>query len=339
MTKAISTEKRNEIICHLNLGMSLRKTASICNVGKSTVSNIKKGKGIDTQNIIRGKPAKLSPQNKRFCIRCITSGKVKSAREVQKVLLNDLGVIVSHNTVCNTLKEAGLGSIEKPTKPLLSKKNITKRYAFAKQHQYWTIDDWKRVIWSDEAKINRFTSDGRSWAWIRDCENLQAHHVKQVVKHGGGNIKIWGCMTYYGAGFMCKINQNLTKELYLEILNDELLNTIDYYDLNLNNIIFQHDNDPKHTAKIVNEWLLIQNFETLDWPAQSPDLNPIEHLWSIVKRRLNQYDNPPKGINQLWERVEEIWNKISSETCKTLIESMPRRIKAVLDAKGRWTDY
>ena len=339
MTKAISTDKHNQIIYYLNLGKSLREVASICNVGKSTVSEIKKGKGTTIQSVIKGRPAKLSPQNKQICVHHITSGKIKSAKEVQKVLLDDLGVTVCHNTVCNTLREAGLGSIEKPTKSLLSKKNITARYIFAKQHQYWTINDWRRVIWSDETKINRFTSDGRAWAWIRDGESLQSHHVKQVVKHGGGNIKIWGCMTYFGVGFMCQISQNLTKELYLEILNDELLSTINHYDLDTNNTIFQHDNDPKHTAKVVKEWLSKQSFKTLDWPAQSPDLNPIEHLWSIVKRRLNEYESPPKGMNQLWERVEEIWSKISPETCERLIESMPRRIKAVLEAKGKWTDY
>src|SRR5882672_6692292 len=146
-------------------------------------------------------------------------------------------------------------------------------------------------------------------------------------------------MTYSSTGFMCQINQNLTKELYLEILNNKLLNTISYYDLDTINVIFQHDNDPKHIAKVVKEWLLKQNFKTLNWPAQSPDLNPIEHLWSIVKRRLNEYESPPKGMNQLWERVEEIWNKISIETCQSLIESMPRRINAVLEAKGIWIDY
>ena len=202
-----------------------------------------------------------------------------------------------------------------------------------------TIDDWKKVIWSGETKINRFSSESCDWAWIRDNESLKHHHVKEVVKYGGGNIKIWGCMTAFGVGLMCKINLNLDKELYLNILKDKLMNTINYYGLNPSNVIFQHDNDPKHTAKVVLNWLETQEFYTIKWPAQSPDLNPIEHLWSIVKFKLGEYNEPPKGMIELWERVQEIWDEISIETCQSLIESMPRRIEAVLKAKGLWTKY
>ncbi|KAG0920795.1 hypothetical protein G6F32_015418 [Rhizopus arrhizus] len=131
--------------------------------------------------------------------------------------------------VCaKALHKAGLGAIEKPKKPLLSAKNIRKRLSWCMAHKDWTVDDWKRVVWSDETKINRFNSDGCTWAWIRSGGSLKSHHVKMTVKHGGGNIMLWSAITYAGVGWMCKINGNMDKTLYKEILEDELERTIEY---------------------------------------------------------------------------------------------------------------
>jgi len=77
----------------------------------------------------------------------------------------------------------------------------------------------------------------------------------------------------------------------------------------------------------------------MQWPAQSPDLNPIEHLWSHLKKKLADYDTPPKGILELWERVQEEWEEIGPEVCQNLIESMPRCVEAVIKAKGGYTKY
>ena len=118
----------------------------------------------------------------------------------------------------------------------------------------------------------------------------------------------------------------MDRHLYRSILEDELNGTIDWYKMDANQIIFQQDNDSKHRAKSVQTWLDAQPFEVLEWPAQSPDLNPIEHLWAHLKRRLNEYGQPPKGMQELWERVEAEWNKIDKETCINLIKSMPNRI-------------
>ena len=75
------------------------------------------------------------------------------------------------------------------------------------------------------------------------------------------------------------------------------------------------------------------------WPAQSPDLNPIEHLWFLVKRRLAEYPEPPKEITELWERVQAEWEKIEMGQCQELIESMPRRVQEVIKTKGGYTSY
>ena len=72
----------------------------------------------------------------------------------------------------------------------------------------------------------------------------------------------------------------------------------------------------------------------MEWPAQSLDLNPIEHLWNHVKKKLGEHDEPPSGVHELWERFQEEWEKIEPSACQNLIESMPRRIEAVLRVKG-----
>ena len=77
----------------------------------------------------------------------------------------------------------------------------------------------------------------------------------------------------------------------------------------------------------------------MDWPPQSPDLNPIEHLWQTLKYQLRMYSKPPESVAELWERVQDEWNKIPVETVQNLIDSMPKRINAVLKARGGYTKY
>jgi len=110
---------------------------------------------------------------------------------------------------------------------------------------------------------------------------------------------------------------------YKEILQKDLLYSIIAYDLDPSHLIFQHDNDPKHTTKSVRQWLKSHGLNVFQWPAQSPDLNPIEHLWATLKHHLNRYESAPMGILELWERIEECWASITPEECRRLYESMP----------------
>ena len=146
-------------------------------------------------------------------------------------------------------------------------------------------------------------------------------------------------MLWDGPGYACKIDGRMDGDLFIQILDDELQETLTHYGKTPQDIIFQQDNDPKHTCKKAHEWFKNHGFTLLQWPAQSPDLNPIEHLWEHIKRRLGEYETPPGGMLELWERVEAEWDNIPAEVCQNLIESMPRRIEAVLKAKGGHTKY
>lgn len=269
----------------------------------------------------------------------VTSGQAETAVQLARDLRDTTGVEVSDDTVRRALKQAGLKAAEKKKKPRLLPTHKRRRLEFARKYQHWTVEDWKRVVWSDETKINRLGSDGRKWCWKKPGDGLKDQHVRGSVKFGGGSLMMWGCMTARGVGHSCRIDGGMDAALYCSILDDEFLMSLDYYGLERGDIVFQQDNDPKHTSTMARKWFQDHGIEVLEWPAQSPDLNPIENLWDHLKRKLNAYETEPKGIHELWERVQTEWNRIPVETCLNLIESMPRRIEAVLKAKGGYTKY
>ena len=146
-------------------------------------------------------------------------------------------------------------------------------------------------------------------------------------------------MLWDGVGYACRIDGRMDAELYTTILEENLGASMEHYGKDTGGIIFQQDNDPKHTSKKAKTWFKNNNIQVLPWPAQSPDLNPIEHLWFHLKKKLGEYEEPPRGMEELWKRVDEEWNKIRVEVCQNLIESMPRRVQAVVKAKGGYTKY
>ncbi len=104
---------------------------------------------------------------------------------------------------------------------------------------------------------------------------------------------------------------------------------------------FQQDNAPCHKAQIISDWFVEHDneFTLLKWPPQSPDLNPIKHLWDVVEREIYIMDVQLTNLQQLRDAFISIWTKISEECFQHLVESMPWRIKAVLKAKGGPTRY
>jgi hypothetical protein len=148
-------------------------------------------------------------------------------------------------------------------------------------------------------------------------------------------------MTFRGMSYMCKIERKMTQALYLSILQAEVMKAIIWYHFNPSCVILQHDSDPKHTTKLVKQWLSIQHFEVLTWPPQSPNLNLIlcyEHVWALVKWKLNEYPTPTKGMLQLCKHVQASSHSITLEQCQKFYHSMPNCIQVVLTSKGGWTN-
>lgn len=149
---------------------------------------------------------------------------------------------------------------------------------------------------------------------------------------------IWGCMTAKGVGNLAVIPTTMTQVVYRQILEDNLKMSATKLRMG-RRFIFQQDNDPKHTAKSVKEWFKQRGVNVLDWPAQSPDMNPIEHLWNHLENRLAARPQRPKNARELEAALREEWGKIDSTYTKKLVDSMPRRIQALISAKGLHTKY
>lgn len=155
---------------------------------------------------------------------------------------------------------------------------------FAYQYKDWTLEDWKRVCFSVESKINRIGSDGRKLAWKFLEEGLTDRLVEGTQKFGGGSLMLWGCMTWAGKGKTCRINSRMDGDLYVQILEEDLQQSEKLFNKDNSDVIFQQDIDPKYTCKKAKAWFKDHNIHVLSWPAQSPDLNPIEYLWQHRKK-------------------------------------------------------
>ncbi|KAG0905317.1 hypothetical protein G6F33_012262 [Rhizopus arrhizus] len=151
------------------------------------------------QRGLGGRPMVVSAQTKRFIKLQVVQGQLKTARKVHDKLM-ELGYSISYKTAINVVKSMNFFSAIKVKKPLLTAKHMKRRLAWAKKYQNWTTDDWRRVVFSDETKVNIWGSDGCKYYWSRPGDPLKPHHIDVTVKHGGGSLMMWGCMTYEGPG-------------------------------------------------------------------------------------------------------------------------------------------
>ncbi len=165
----------------------------------------------------------------------------------------EIVVTISNQTVRRRLHEIGFYGRVARKKPYVNKASRLKRLRYVKIYPNKDMDFWKHVIWSDESKFNMFGSDGKVIVWRVPREEFQRECTVPTVKHGGGNVKVWGCFAWNGMGNLVFIDGNLTGEMYKDILQNNLFQSAKKLQLN-RQMVFQHDNDPKHTAHVVKSW-------------------------------------------------------------------------------------
>lgn len=334
-----TTEEERKIIIRLhNQCKSLAQISTIVGRARSTIQSI-----IDrfcTRRTVKnaprsGRPHVLSKTDERFIVRLIKKDPKISAPTIAATM-EERGVHVSISTLRNILRKNGYHGRVIRKKFFVNKTNREKRLQFAKKYINKDNDFWNKVIFSDESKFNIFGSDGRRTVWRKKNCELNPNNLIPTVKHGGGSVMVWGCMSAGGVGKLHFIEGTMDHKMYIDILKNNLLVSAEKLGLE-NEFIFQQDNDPKHTAHNTKNWLLYNVPQQLHTPPQSPDLNPIEHLWSILENaiRKRQASNRAEFI----EILQQEWDEISPAITKNLVDSMPRRLQAVIDSEGYPTKY
>lgn len=331
-------EKSNVVLLH-EQGKSIRKISDMLKISRSTVDRIiqkHKSKQSLENRPKSGRNKKLTDKDVTYLARIVRKDPFISCPKLAHHMETTTGKSISRMTVSRALRSVGIGSFVPRKKPFISKINQTKRLEYAKKYVSMPISFWKKIVWSDESKFNIRGSDGRQRVWRKTGEALEKNKIRGTVKHGGGSVMVWGSMCYNGLGTMEFVEGIMLKEDYKMILERNLTKTTKKYRMG-RNYIFLHDNDPKHKSKLVTEYLQENDVNVMDHPPQSPDLNVIEHLWDEIGRKLLEKNIRSKA--DLRSEITTMWESISPDVTKKLVESMPRRLKEVIQNKGGPTSY
>ena len=285
-----------------------------------------------------GRPRVLEMRETRVAARILAKSDAANVTELQKKYFQHVGP----QTLRRRLKEGGLVCRVRKAKPYLSPIAKERRRRWALEHASWTVEDWKKVVFSDESKFMLFKSDGRQYAWFRPGQAYDDRFVKKTVKHGGGKVMVWGCITGQGMGRLHKIDGIMCAPDYVKIMEEQFLGTLK--DLKMrrtgnSGIIFQQDNDPKHTSKLARQWLWAHKVNLLSWPPSSPDMNIIEHVWDQLDRLIRARNPLPRNHGEMWKALQEEWAAFPADRLDDLFESMPERVAALVKARGGHTRY
>lgn len=230
---------------------------------------------------------------------------------------------VSPSTIYRNLLRAKVYKLRPSKVPPLTAAHKQKRLEWCRRN---LRRKWDNVVFTDESYVRLFAATLKQWAKSRP--NVKSYaHPPQVL--------IWGGISARGTTPVKVDCGSLNQFGYQDILQECLVETMST--LYPEGFILMQDNAKPHTAKTTMSWLQQKGIEVLEWPAMSPDLNPIENLWALIKRRIEKCD--PSTKSDLKELIEEIWDGIDVELIKCLIKSMKNRLQECIAKKGEKIDY
>ena len=325
-------EVKQQIISLHNENKSLFEISATLNIPKTSCFNVIqnfKSRGHLANEKSPGRPRKLTEKEEKKLITLSINHPKKSSTELLQHLKPEN--TCSTSLVRKTLLNYGLHARVAFRKPLLTQSHRHFRKKFASEFVLKPTTFWKNVIFSDETIIE--LSPNRRILVRRPLKSgIEEKYLCKTKKFGGKKLMLWGFISSDGRKGLAKVSGNMNAVSYVQILQENLLPNMYLGE------IFQQDNAPVHTATLTKTWMLENAVESLEnWPAQSPDLNIIEHVWSFLKKKVSKMN--PKTVDELWHTCEEEFRKIPQDFIETLYESIPRRLNEVLRRNGKNTKY
>lgn len=340
----ITPKKRSKVITlNEHTSMTQRQIAEECGISLGAVNRIIKQKlNLGTISPQRkghcGRKRKTTTKDDVILLRNSKINPQKTSIDLKKDLESS-GVHISDSTVRRRLLECGRKARRPVKKQLLTEGMKKKRLFWAKKYKDWDVEKWRRVLFSDES---HFVVQGSNVSHVRrsDGEKISPNHIRQTVKHPVKKM-FWGCFSFTGPKSLVPISGMMNSHTYIPIVEKkaipELKNLAE--ELGVENAIFQQDSAPCHTSKLVKAFFRENNIYCLEWPGNSPDINPIENLWAIVKKRLRKLDCTTKekmicAVITVWFHDDEI-----KKICDNLVASMPKRLQTLIKERGGHIKY
>lgn len=335
-----SAKKRWKIVNLAQEGYGPRVIARRVGVGRNTVGrilNLHRRTGEVIPGKSTGRPRMTTERDDRELFALVRRGRQKSATRLRDEWVGALDVPVSVRTTNRRLEKRGYTARRPAKKPLLTPRHRQERLAWAARWIDLTLNHWHHVVFADESRFLLHRSDGRIRVRRLAGERFREDCVLGTVAYGGGSVHVWGAMHSGGQSQLVVLVENVNGVRYRDILEEHLVPwaRATFGD----NFAFQDDNAPPHRARVTTRFLEEEEVQTRPQPAKSPDLNPIEHLWDELHRAVDKRANPPANLDQLAAALVEEWRNIPVQRLLNLVDSMPRRLQAVINSRGGNTRY